>query len=68
MSSTETRKDKIAAEIGAQLRAMSNNVLCEPLPNKFSELLARLEAGTIVALPVAQRSTYTRLPGQFGHI
>ena len=57
MSSTEAREDEIATEIGAQLRFMYDNVLREPLPNKFSELMERLEAGTIVPLPVVERST-----------
>jgi hypothetical protein len=57
MSSTEAREDDIATEIGAQLRFMYDNVLREPLPNKFSELMERLEAGTIVPLPVVKRST-----------
>jgi hypothetical protein len=57
MSSTEAREDKVAADIGAQLRLMYDNVLREPLPSKFSELMERLEAGTIVPLPVVKRST-----------
>ncbi len=55
MSSTEARKDEIAAEIGAQLRVMYDNVLREPIPNKLSELMERLEAGTVVPLPAVQR-------------
>jgi len=42
-------RNQIAERIGLELRALYGEVLCEPLPDRFCELLGRLEAVTTAA-------------------
>lgn len=44
------RPDEIGDEIGKQLRVMYDNVLGQPVPERFLELLNRLEKDTISPL------------------
>ena len=43
MSSRARRRSAIGDKIGAQLRSIYNEVLNEPLPERFSDLLNQLE-------------------------
>ena len=47
---------KRADEIGEQIRVMYEKVLREPVPERFSELLKALEAGT--TLPIARPKNF----------
>ncbi len=49
MRSRSSRRKEIGARIGSELRALYGEVLCEPLPYRFCELLGRLEEETRVA-------------------
>ena len=55
MSSTSSRPSELSDEIGKQLRAIYEKVVSEPVPERFSELLKALEAGT--TLPMARPKT-----------
>ena len=50
MSLNPSRSNEIGNEIGAQLRAIYDKVLREPLPEGFSELLNSLETGMTLPL------------------
>lgn len=42
-----SRSDKIGEHIGQELRDLYNNVLSQPIPDRFLELLNKLEGGAI---------------------
>ena len=44
-----SRRNQIGERIGLELRALYGEVLCEPLPDRFCELLGRLDEVTIAA-------------------
>jgi len=44
-----SRRKEIAERIGLELRALYGEVLSEPLPERFNELLGRLEEKTTAA-------------------
>ena len=44
-----SRRNQIVERIGLELRALYGEVLCEPLPDRFCELLGRLEEVTTAA-------------------
>jgi len=46
MRSRSSRRNQIKERIGLELRALYGEVLCEPLPDRFCELLGRLEEVT----------------------
>jgi hypothetical protein len=41
-----SRRNQIQERIGLELRALYGEVLCEPLPDRFRELLGRLAPAT----------------------
>jgi len=43
MRSRSSRRNEIGERIGSELRALYGEVLCEPLPDRFCELLSRLQ-------------------------
>ena len=43
MRSRSSHRNEIGERIGSELRALYGEVLCEPLPDRFCELLGRLE-------------------------
>jgi len=49
MTLRPSRANSVVDEIGAQLRAMYEQVLHEPLPDRFSDLLNTLETDLNVA-------------------
>ena len=49
MRSRSSRRNEIGERIGSELRALYGEVLCEPLPDRFCELLGRLEEETRAA-------------------
>jgi hypothetical protein len=55
MRSTLPRQNEINVRIGAQLRVIYDDVLREPIPESFSKLLERLEAGAAAPLRLAQK-------------
>jgi anti-sigma factor NepR-like protein len=57
MRSRSSRRNEIGERIGSELRALYDEVLREPVPDRFCELLRRLEEETTAA---AGRSQYAR--------
>jgi hypothetical protein len=49
MRSRSSRRNEIGGRIGLELRALYGEVLREPLPERFCELLDRLEEKTTTA-------------------
>jgi len=54
MRSRSSRQNEIGNRIGLGLRALYGEVLCEPLPDRFCELLGRLDAETTAAAARSQ--------------
>ena len=62
MRSRSLRRNEIGERIGLELRALYDEVLCEPLPDRFCELLGRLDEETRAA---AARSPTARQVAPF---
>ena len=57
MRSRSSRRNEIGERIGLELRALYGEVLCEPLPHRFCELLGRLEEeATAARAPTARQA------------
>ena len=54
MRSRSSRRNEIGERIGSELRALYDEVLREPVPDRFCELLARLEEETTAAAARSQ--------------
>ena len=60
MRSRSSRPNEIVEKIGLELRALYCAVLREPVPDRFRELLGRLESGAIAAVAQPQTSCTDR--------